>query len=79
MKRCAYWKLEKLLDKYNRIYYRKIRMKDFDNMSNTYIDFGSANKAKDPKYKVGHDIRISISKYIIIFSKGQTKLFLSTA
>ena len=53
-------------------------MKDFDNMSNTFIDFGSANIAKDPKFKAGHDMRISISKYIIIFSKGQRKLFLST-
>ena len=60
------------------IYYMKIRMKDFDNMSNTFIDFGSANIAKDPKFKAGHDMRISISKYIIIFSKGQRKLFLST-
>ena len=35
-------------------------MKDFDNMSNTFIDFGSTNIAKDPKFKVGHEMRISI-------------------
>ena len=50
-------------------------MKHINVMLSTYIDFALANNAKDRKFKIGYDMRIS--KNQIIFSKGQKRLLLS--
>ena len=39
-----------------------------DKKSSTYIDFNENNNKKDPKFKVGDNVRVS--KYKNIFSKG---------
>ena len=45
-------------------------MKPIDVKDNTYINIGKDVNDKDPKFKVGDDVRIS--KYKIIFAKGYT-------
>ena len=45
-------------------------MKTVDVKDNTYIDFEKEVNDKDPKFKVGENVRIS--KYKIIFAKGYT-------
>ena len=45
-------------------------MKPIDVKDNTYIDFGKEVNDNDPKFKVGHHVRIS--KYKNIFAKGYT-------
>ena len=43
-------------------------MKPVDVKNNTYIDFEKGVNDKDPKFKVGDNVRIS--KYKNIFAKG---------
>ena len=43
-------------------------MKPVDVKSNTYVDSSKEINDKDPKFKVGHIVRIS--KYKSIFAKG---------
>ena len=45
-------------------------MKPVDVKDNTYIDFKKEINGKNPKFKVGHHVRIS--KYKNIFAKGYT-------
>ena len=45
-------------------------MKSVDVKDNTYIDFKKEANDKDPKFKVGDNVRIS--KYKNIFAKGYT-------
>ena len=45
-------------------------MKPVDVKDNTYIDFKKEISDRDPKFKVGHHVRIS--KYKNIFAKGYT-------
>ena len=45
-------------------------MKPVDVKDNTYIDFKKEVNDKDPKFKVGDNVRIS--KYKNIFTKGYT-------
>ena len=63
-------KLDDIVDKYNNIHHRKIKMKHVDFKDNTYIDFKRKVHDKDPKFKVRDDVRIS--KYKNIFAKGYT-------
>ena len=58
------------MGEYNSTYHRTIKMKPVDVKDNTYIDFKKEVNDKDPKYKVGDDVRIS--KYKNIFAKGYT-------
>ena len=48
-------------------------MKPVDVKSNTYIDSSKEINDKDPKFKVGHIVRIS--KYKSIFAKGQVQIW----
>ena len=57
-----------LLKKYNNIYHTSIKMKPVDVKDNTDIDFKKEVNDKDPKFKIGHHVRIS--KYKNIFAKG---------
>ena len=61
-------KLNDIINEYNNMYHRKIKMKPVDVKDNTYIDFKKEVNDKDPKFKVGDHVRIS--KYKNIFSKG---------
>ena len=68
-------KLDDIVNEYNNIYHKTIKMKPVDVKDNTYIDSMELHSAelhfnKDPKFKVGDNVRIS--KYKSIFSKGYT-------
>ena len=68
-------KLDDIVDGYNDIYHRTIKMKPVDVKDNTYIDsmeFYSEKEVndRDPKFKVGDCVKIS--KYKNIFGKGYT-------
>ena len=63
-------KLDDMVNEYNNIYHRTIKMKPVDVKDNTYIDFKKEVNDKDPKFKVGDHVRIS--KYKNIFAKGYT-------
>ena len=56
-------KLDDIVNKYN-TYQSTIKMKSVDVKSSTYIDFGTENNDKDPKFKVGDHVRISKLKNI---------------
>ena len=61
-------KLDDILNKYNNTYHRTMKMEPIDVKSSTYIDFGTENNDKYPKFKGGD--HVGISKYQNIFSKG---------
>ena len=60
-------KLDYIFNKYN-TYHSKIKMKPVDVKSGTYLDFSKENNEKDPKCKIGDNVRMS--KYKNIFAKG---------
>ena len=51
-------KLDDIVDEYNNIYHRTIKMKPIDVKDNTYTDFGKEVNDYDPKFKVGDHVRI---------------------
>ena len=55
-------KLDHIVDEYNNTYHRTIKMKPVDVKDNTYIDFEKEVKNKNPKFKIGDHVRISIAK-----------------
>ena len=59
-----------IVNEYNNTYHKTIKMKPVDVKDNTYINFGKELNDKDPKFKVGDQVRIS--KYKNIFAKGYT-------
>ena len=63
-------KLDNIVGEYNNTYHRTIKVKPVDVKDNTYIDFEKEVNDKDPKFKVGDNVRIS--KYKTIFTKGYT-------
>ena len=63
-------KLDDIVNIYNNINHSTIIMFPVDVKSNTYIDFGTENNEKDPKFEIGDHVRIS--KYKNIFAKGYT-------
>ena len=65
-------KLDNIVNKYNNAYHRTIKMKPIGVKDNTYIDSMEVphSNDKDPKFKVGDNVRIS--KYKNIFAKGHT-------
>ena len=63
-------KLDDIVNEYNNTYHRTIKMKPIEVKDNTYIDSIKEVNDKDPKFKVGHHVRIS--KYKNIFAKGYT-------
>ena len=52
-------KLDDIVNEYNSTYHATIKMKPIDVKDNTYIDFKKENNDKDPKFKVGDNVRIS--------------------
>ena len=63
-------KLDDIVGEYNNTYHRTIKMKAVDVKDNAYIDFEKEINDKDPKFKVGDNVRIS--KYKNIFAKRHT-------
>ena len=63
--------LDNIVDKYNNTVYRSIKMKPIDVTSYSYAEYNEDSYEKDPKFKVGHHVRIS--KYKNIFAKGYTQ------
>ena len=63
-------KLNDIVNEYNNTYHRTIKMKPVDVKDNIYINFKKEVNHKDPKFKVGDNVRIS--KYKNIFAKGYT-------
>ena len=61
-------KLDDIVKKYNNTYNKSIKMKPVDVKDNTYIGFKKEVNDKNPKFKVGDQVRIS--KYKNIFAKG---------
>ena len=64
-------KLDDIVNQCNNTYHRTITMKLVDVKDNTYIDFKKEVNDKDPKFKVGDNVRIS--KHKNIFAKGYTR------
>ena len=52
-------KLDDIVNKYNNIYHRTIKIKPVDVKPSTYIDFGIKNNERDPKFEDGEHVRIS--------------------
>ena len=63
-------KLDDILNEYNNICHRKIKMKPIDVKDNIHMHSIKEFNDKDPKFKVGDHVRIS--KYKNIFAKGYT-------
>ena len=59
-------KLDDIVNEYNNIYHRTIKMKPVDVKDQTYIDSSKEVNDKDPKFQVGDYVRIS--KYKNIFA-----------
>ena len=63
-------KLDHIVNEYNNTYHRTIKIKPDDVKDNTYNDSSKDVNDKDPRFKVGDQVRIS--KYKNIFAKGYT-------
>ena len=63
-------KLDDIVNKYNNTYHSTIKMKPADVKSNTYIDSSTEINDKNPKFKIGDNVRIS--KHNNVFAKGYT-------
>ena len=61
-------KLDDIVKEYNNKYHTSIKMKPVDVKDNTYIDVKKETNDKNPKFKVGDQVRIS--NYKNIFAKG---------
>ena len=59
-------KLDDIVNEYNNTYHRTIKIKPVDVKDNTYIDFEKEVNDKDPKFKVGDQVRISKYKNIFV-------------
>ena len=60
--------LDDIVDKYDNIYNRTVKMKPIDVKSDSYPEFNVDSNEKHPKFQVGDHVRIS--KYKSIFAKG---------
>ena len=61
-------KLDDIVNEYNNIYRRTIKLKPIDVKDNTYINISKEVNDKDPIFKVGNHVRIS--KYKKFLLKG---------
>ena len=62
--------LDDIIDKYNNTVHRTIKMKPIKVTDNYYAEYNEIPNKKDPKFKVGDNVRIS--KYENVFAKGYT-------
>ena len=59
--------LDDIVDKYNNISHRTIKMKPIDVTGDSYAEYNENSNKKDPKFKVGDHVKIS--KHKNIFAK----------
>ena len=59
-----------IVDKYNNTVHKTIKIKPIDFTGGSYAEHNENFNKKDPKFKVGNNVRIS--KYKNIFAKGYT-------
>ena len=59
-----------IINKYNNTIHRALKMKPIDITFDSYTEYNEDSNRKDPKFKVGDNVRISIYKNI--FAKGYT-------
>ena len=62
--------LDDIVNKYNNKIHRTIQIKPTDVTCDSYAEYNENSIKKDPKFKVGDNVRIS--KYKNIFAKGYT-------
>ena len=62
--------LDDIVKKYNNTFHSLIKMKSKDVTDDSFIEYSEETNEKDPKFKVGDNVRIS--KYKNIFAKGYT-------
>ena len=62
--------LDHIVDKYNNTAHKTIKMKPVDVTDDSYAEYNEDFNKKDPKFKVGGNVRIS--KYKNILAKGYT-------
>ena len=62
--------LDDIVNKYNSTVHRTIKTKPIDVTGDYYAEYNENFNKKDPKFKVGDNVRIS--KYKNIFAKGYT-------
>ena len=62
--------LDDIGDEYNNTYHRTIKMKPIDVKRDSFSEYNEESNEKDPKFKIGDQIRILKSKNI--FAKGYT-------
>ena len=60
--------LDDIVDKYNNAYHNRVKINPIDVKSNSYAEHNVDANAKDAKFKIGDNVRIS--KYNNIFAKG---------
>ena len=60
--------LNDIVDEYNNTYHKSIKMNPIDVKRDSFAEYNEKSNEKDPKFKVGHHVRIS--KYKNIFAKG---------
>ena len=63
--------LDDIVNKYNNIVHRTIKMKPIDVKSDSYAEYNENSNENDPKFKLGD--RVRISKYKNIFAKGYSQ------
>ena len=62
--------LDDIVNKYSNTVHRTIKTKPIDVTDGYYAEYNENSNKKDPKFKVGENVRIS--KYKNIFAKGYT-------
>ena len=62
--------LDDIFDKYNNSFHSSIKMKAKDVTDDSFVEYSEESNKKDPKFKVGDNVRIS--KYKNIFAKDYT-------
>ena len=55
-------KLDDIVNEYNNIYHRTIKMKPIDVKSSNYIEYNVNSNYKDPKFKVGDHVKYQNAK-----------------
>ena len=60
--------LDDILNKYINRYHSHIKVKPIDTISGSYAEYNVDSYVKNPKFKIGDNVRIS--KYKNIFAKG---------
>ena len=69
-KNVSFHVLDDIVDKYNNTVHTTIKMKAIHVMGDSYAEYNENSSKKDPKFKVGDNVRIS--KYKNIFAKEYT-------